>query len=247
MNASVEDLRPTIVPKSDQLNAEQLLGGPMTVMVTDVETTSSDEQPVIVHYEGENGRPYKPCKTCRKVLIHAWGPDGRAWIGRAMTLYNDQSVKFGGEDVGGIRISHMTDIPSDVQVSLTSTRGKKAKYRIKLLQVERGPSLDAVLAAIAAASNKAGMSAAKALAEKLKNPADIAQAQAAYRERIAALKAPPASTQPPPAPTVDEFVERIDAADDPDDAQRILDSARDVLGATDLGVLQDALDRAWRA
>ncbi len=35
MNASVEDLRPTIIPKSDQLNAEQLLGGPMTVTVTE--------------------------------------------------------------------------------------------------------------------------------------------------------------------------------------------------------------------
>ncbi len=29
MNATVEDLRATIIPKSDQLNSEQLLGGPM--------------------------------------------------------------------------------------------------------------------------------------------------------------------------------------------------------------------------
>lgn len=133
MNASVEDLRGTIVPKSDQLNAEQLLGGPMTVTITDVRMGASEEQPVVVHYEGEAGRPYKPCKTMRKLLIHAWGADGRVWIGRSMTLYCDPDVKFGGEAVGGIRISHMSDIKGALQVSLTSTRGKKAKYRVERL------------------------------------------------------------------------------------------------------------------
>lgn len=153
MNASVEDLRPTIIPKSDQLNAEQLLGGPMTVTVTEVSLGSGEDQPVVVHYAGEGGRPFKPCKTMRKVLIHAWGPDGRNWAGRSMTLYNDPAVKFGGEDVGGIRISHMTDIDRDVRVSLTSTRGKKAKYEIKrlvsaivgqLADIARSPSMEAL-------------------------------------------------------------------------------------------------------
>jgi hypothetical protein len=131
MNATIEDLRPTIIPKSDQLNAEQLLGGPMTVTVTDVRLGKTEEQPVVVHYANEGGRPFKPCKTMRKLLIHAWGADGRAWVGRSMTLYNDPEVKFGGEDVGGIRISHLSDIERDVRVSLTSTRGKKAKYEVR--------------------------------------------------------------------------------------------------------------------
>ena len=131
MNATVEDLRPTITPKSDQLNAEQLLSGPMTVTVTDVRVSDSGEQPVIVHYSGEDGRPYKPCKTMRKLLVHAWGENGLAWIGRSMTLYNDPDIKFGGEAVGGIRISHMTDIERDIRVSLTSTRGKKAKHEVR--------------------------------------------------------------------------------------------------------------------
>lgn len=133
MNATVEDLRPTIVPKSDQLNAEQLLSGPMTVTVTDVRVSESGEQPVVVHYAGEDGRPYKPCKTMRKLLVHAWGENGLAWIGRSMTLYNDPDIKFGGEAVGGIRISHLTDIERDIRVSLTSTRGKKAKHEVRRL------------------------------------------------------------------------------------------------------------------
>ena len=81
MQYDISDLRATIVPKSDQLNSEQLLGGPMTITVTDVRIGSSDEQPISVHYEGENGRPYRPCKTMRKVLIFAWGQDGRSWAG----------------------------------------------------------------------------------------------------------------------------------------------------------------------
>lgn len=128
---SAIDLRSTIIPKSDQLNAEQLLGGPMTITVTEVTAKAGDDQPVVVHYEGEDGRPFKPCKTMRKVLIFAWGSDGREWVGKAMTLYNDESVRFGGMAVGGIRISHLSDIERDMSISLTATKGKKALYVIK--------------------------------------------------------------------------------------------------------------------
>lgn len=131
MSVNISDLRATIAPKSDQLNAEQLLHGPLVITVTDVRVGGTDEQPISVHYEGEQGRPFKPCKTMRKVLIFAWGPDGREWIGRTMTLYNDPQVRFGGAEVGGIRISHMSDIERDIQVSLTATRGKKALHTIK--------------------------------------------------------------------------------------------------------------------
>lgn len=133
MSTSVRDLRDTIVPKSDQLNAEQLLGGPITVTVTDVRRGGGEEQPVVIHYDGEGGRPYKPCKSMRKVLVFAWGPDGREWIGRSMTLYNRPDVKFGGEEVGGIRISHLSHIDRDVQIALTATRGRKEKTRIQRL------------------------------------------------------------------------------------------------------------------
>jgi len=141
MQTDVSDLRSTIIPKSDQLNSEQLLAGPIDITVTDVRIGSTAEQPISVHYEGEAGRPYKPCKTMRKALIFAWGPDGREWIGRSMTLFCDPQVKFGGDEVGGIRISAMSDIERDVQLSLTATRGKKALHTIKRLQVQRVPSV----------------------------------------------------------------------------------------------------------
>lgn len=133
------DLRATIVPKSDQLNAEQLLGGPITVTVTDVSVSESAEQPVAIHYEGEDGRPFKPCKTMRKLLVFAWGHDGTAWRGRSMTLFNDPSVKFGGQSVGGIRISHLSHIERDITAMLTTTRGKKSGHTVKPLKLARKP------------------------------------------------------------------------------------------------------------
>jgi len=135
-----KDLRPTIVPKSDQLNAEQLLSEPMTIRVTGVTVTNSAEQPVTIHYEGDDGRPYKPCKTMRKVLILAWGHDGSEWAGKSMTLFNDPAVKFGGQSVGGIRISHVSHIERNIAVALTATKGKKTLHTIKALKVAKEPS-----------------------------------------------------------------------------------------------------------
>ena len=129
----ISNLRDTIVPKSDQLNAEQLLSAPMTILVTDIKRGSGVDQPVIVSYLNDEGRPYKPCKTCRKILIFAWSDDGSEWIGKRMTLYCDPDIKFGGVKVGGIRISHLSNIERDMAVSLNVTKGKKGEFIIKKL------------------------------------------------------------------------------------------------------------------
>ena len=131
--ASIRDLRSTIIPKSDQLNSEQLLYGPMTIKVLDVSITNDEQQPLLIHHDKDAKRPYKPCKTMRKLLILHWGEDGEKWIGQSMTLFCDSSVRFGGNDVGGIRISHMTGLSKTEQTSLTSTRGKKATHTVQPL------------------------------------------------------------------------------------------------------------------
>lgn len=127
-NDDVASLRDTIIPKSDQLNADDLLAGPVTVIITGVRRGSA-EQPIDVMIAGR--QPYKPCKSMRRALITAWGDDGRAWVGRCMTLYADPSVKFGGVQVGGIRISHLSHIERDLHLSLTATKGKRAPHTIE--------------------------------------------------------------------------------------------------------------------
>lgn len=127
------DLSDTIKPKSDQLNADDLLTGPITVNVIDVKRGPKD-QPVHIHINGQ--QPYKPCKAMRRVLIALWGSKGTDWIGKSMTLYCDPSVKFGGVELGGIRISHMSHINGVQNMMLTQSRGRKAQYIIKPLQVQ---------------------------------------------------------------------------------------------------------------
>lgn len=137
--SDVESLRDTIVPKSDQLNADTLLAGPITVTVTDVRRGTPD-QPIEVHITGGH-MPWKPCKSMRRALISAWGDNGKSWVGKSMTLYTDPSVKFGGVAVGGIRVSHLSDIASDLQLSLTATRGKRTPFTVRKLIVEASAQL----------------------------------------------------------------------------------------------------------
>lgn len=215
MPNDITDLRSTIVPKSDQLNAEQLLGGSMTITVTDVRLGSGEDQPVSVHYTNDGGRPFKPCKTMRKVLIHAWGANGRDWIGKSMELHNDQSVRFGGMEVGGIRISALTDIPKDIRVSLTATKGKKALHEIKALARPTGEAtIGQVLAAIAGAHNNDTLKNAKEQAMALTAEADRERAIEAYKAKVAELKKQAASPPPPPPDAGNEdFVRDIENAE----------------------------------
>ncbi|MBK8200630.1 MAG: hypothetical protein IPK75_20025 [Acidobacteria bacterium] len=85
-----------VIPKSDQLNADDLLSGPRTITITKVSGTGAADQPVAVHFEGDDGKPYKPCKSMRRVMIAGWGVDAAQYVGRSMTLYCDPKVVFGG-------------------------------------------------------------------------------------------------------------------------------------------------------
>lgn len=143
MSNDVTNLRDTILAKSDQLNSDDILGGGITITVTAVKRGDSAEQPVIIHYQGDNGRPYKPCKTMRRVLIAGWGENGAAWVGRSMSLYNEPSVKFGGVAVGGIRISHMTDIGNGLRLAPNASKGKKQEVIIQPLKAQ-APSKPAI-------------------------------------------------------------------------------------------------------
>lgn len=123
------DLTATTAPRSDQLNFDDVASSSFTVTVSEVRAGSA-EQPVEVHLAEFPGRPFKPSKSMRRVLVAAWGADSAAYPGRRMTLYGDASVKFGGQAVGGIRISHLSHIDGPLTVALTVTRGKRAPFKV---------------------------------------------------------------------------------------------------------------------
>jgi hypothetical protein len=127
------DMTQTIAPKSDQLNADDLIGGPRTIEIAKVMLSGSAEQPVAVHFKGDGGKPYKPCKSMRRVMVRVWGGDGNAYVGRRMTIYRDDSVTWGGQAVGGIRISHMSGLKQPVTMALTATQKQRKPYRVEPL------------------------------------------------------------------------------------------------------------------
>jgi hypothetical protein len=135
-------VRDTIKAKSDQLNADDLISGPITVKVTGIKQGSAD-QPVIVQIDGGH-QPFKPCKTMRRILIHAWSDRAQEWIGKTLTLYREPTVKWAGEQTGGIRISAMSDIGTEpITVKLQESKGKRATFVIQPIgsSPKREPSL----------------------------------------------------------------------------------------------------------
>ena len=124
------DISETTAPKSDQLNADDLMGGPATVTIVEVRAGNSEQPVDIVTAEFGAGRPYKPSKSMRRVLLSAWGKETAPYAGRRMTLYRDPTVKFGGDVVGGIKISHLSHIDKPIRIALTVTRGKRSMHVI---------------------------------------------------------------------------------------------------------------------
>jgi hypothetical protein len=128
----MSDLSKTILPKSNQMNADDLIVGSKLITITAVKI-SEEEQPVSVFYEGDEGKPWKPCKSMLRVLIHVWGAESTAYIGRHVRLVLDPSVIWAGKAVGGIRIAEMSHLEQDRMFMLTEKKGSRKPYTVKIL------------------------------------------------------------------------------------------------------------------
>jgi len=128
------DLSSTIVAKSDQLNADDLIE-PINITITRVDKVSSKDQPVLIHTEGR--QPYKPSLTMRRMLIACWGKYKDKWVGETITVYCDPEVMWAGKAQGGIRVSHATGITEPVSKWLAVSRGRKAVFTILPLILEK--------------------------------------------------------------------------------------------------------------
>ena len=126
------DITATTAPRSDQQNFDDYIGGPRTVTVSEVRPGSA-EQPVEIHLAEYPGRPYKPSKSMRRVLVAAWGPEAENYVGRRLTLVGDPTVKFGGSTVGGIKIAALSHLEKKLTLNLTVTKGKRSPHTVEPL------------------------------------------------------------------------------------------------------------------
>lgn len=132
------DLTPSIEARSDQINADDLVAGPATYTIREVTKGIADAPFDFKLVETE--RCYRPNKTMRRVIVNAWGPDAATYAGRRLTLYREPTIKFGGQEVGGIRISHMSHIEGVVDLMAQTTRGKREKFTVQPLAAAPAPA-----------------------------------------------------------------------------------------------------------
>jgi len=127
------DITDSLAPRSDQLNADDLISGPITVTIKEV-TPGKAEQPYDFQLVEYPERAYRPSLGMRRVIANAWGREASNYAGRKLTLYRDPDITFGKDKTGGIRISHMSHIDGPVALPLTVSRGRRITFIVQPLK-----------------------------------------------------------------------------------------------------------------
>lgn len=189
-------MRITAEPRSDQWNADDFIGGPRTFTIAGVKHGTAEQKYDVELVEGE-GRVWRPPLTMLRLLMAAWGDETAVWVGRRVTLYRDETVRFGPDAVGGIRVSHMSDLPGGKRFStkVTEKRGKRATITVEPLTEAAPQPLPRALPTpedIAAAFDR------DVLQAMWRQFPDGHPARKAIEARVAELDAVPADNEPDP-------------------------------------------------
>lgn len=121
----------TAEPRSDQWNADDFVQGARTFTIVEVKPGAAEQKYDIV-LEGSD-RVWRPPLTVLRLLLAAWGDEAGEWVGRRATLYRDEAIRFGPNEVGGIRVSHLSHIDKPLRESLSDKRGSRKVYTVQPL------------------------------------------------------------------------------------------------------------------
>jgi len=121
----------SIVAKSDQLNAADITGGPITVTITGAEY-GDIKQPWILPITGGH-QPWRPCKGMRRIMVAEWGDDPNDYSGKRVTLHRVEDVLYSGQEVGGVEILAMSGLKAPKKFSVRVNRGKTKTVEVQPL------------------------------------------------------------------------------------------------------------------
>lgn len=130
------DITDALAPTSDQLDAVELVN-PRTFTIDEGSRLGNRDGKTVAEIRLVGfPRVWRPSKGMLDVLARCWGTDGKAWVGRSVTLYNDPEVTFGKDKVGGIRISHLSHIdgPKTVPIRGRGQGARKIQWPVKPLE-----------------------------------------------------------------------------------------------------------------
>jgi hypothetical protein len=183
------DIRATLEAKSDQLNATDIMGIDLVIRIRAVTSSGSKEQPVAVYFHGDNNRPWKPSKGMRRVLAAGWGWESDDWIGKCVKLHFDNSVKYAGKEVGGIRVKAMSNIDQrGIVIVEAINRQQRVPLHIAFLDVSQpaypADKFSAALPVMAAKMQSGEMTLQQIVA-KCQQTGQLSQEQLAQLESVA--------------------------------------------------------------
>lgn len=130
----MNDMSQTIVAKSDQINAADLIGNKRTITIKEVRIKAGEDQPVTILIEGDK-KAFRPCLGVRRLMVRVWGPDASKYIGESMTLFCDPKVTWAGKEEGGIRVSNMTGLNEEIIEYMRTSRTATKPYKIQPLSI----------------------------------------------------------------------------------------------------------------
>ena len=131
----MSDWAKTLQAKSDQINNVDLAGEPITIKITDVKTDNSADQKASISFEGST-KVFRPCLGMRRLMSLVWKTtEPRDFIGRSMTLYREEDVRYGKDVTGGTRISHMSHITEPQTHAVPVRRGQVKAYTVQPLRL----------------------------------------------------------------------------------------------------------------
>lgn len=85
---------------------------------------------ILTARSGEERKEWIICKTNGACLACMFGPVIEDWIGKAVDVYFDPSVRMGPAEVGGIRIKGSPQLQREVRVTVTLAKRKPTTYTL---------------------------------------------------------------------------------------------------------------------
>ncbi len=110
MNNTNDDLDANDYIGGTYLKKSDLEAGPQRLTIRGVSRATfatRDGRPAedVLQLDLSDGRTFSlSAKTNIRILIKAFGRQTKAWIGKAIVLYIDENVSYGGNLIGGVRI-----------------------------------------------------------------------------------------------------------------------------------------------
>ena len=138
-NLNTGDVTTLAQAKSDQMNAADITGSSITVMIKKVVQTGKSDQPLDV-YISDRPLPWRPSKGMIRMLIGCFTKHSINWVGQMIELYEDPTVTWAGKAAGGIRFSaasHGDSKPKTFRIP--TSRSKKVSLSVANIETMAYP------------------------------------------------------------------------------------------------------------